>query len=462
MFKNLYFRLGLISTLTTLALLVALPRVPIVVSNRLLKMDTSIGGYYFAIGSKAFDLRAIKEGLDLKGGIRVVLQADMSKIDAAQKDNALESAKEVISRRVNLLGVTEPNVTTSKANNDYRIVVEIPGVENAGDAISLIGQTAQLKFKVLKPGLDYKQENYYEYLTTPSDWVDTGITGADMKGANAIVGQGSDINNANKPEIQLNFTNEGRQKFSDVAKANVNKPVGLFLDETNVISMPIVSPDLANGLTGDPVINGTFTFDEAKNLSIQIRAGALPVPVKVLQQETIGATLGDESIHLSIFAGVVGLLLVFLFLFFRYGRLGLLAGLALFIYSVLVLAIFKLIPVVLTLPGIAGFILSIGMATDANILIFERIKEEILWGKPKSVAIKLGFERAWNSIRDSNISSLITSFILFQFGTGPIKGFALTLAIGIAVSLFSSIFVVRTFIEVFNIGKVIDTKEAVK
>jgi len=215
--------------------------------------------------------------------------------------------------------------------------------------------------------------------------------------------------------------------------------------------MPVVSPDLAQGLTDDPVISGDFDFETAKSLSIQIRAGALPVPVKVLEQETIGATLGAESVQKSFFAAGVGLLLVVLFLIFRYGRLGILAGIALFIYSVITLAIFKLIPVVLTLPGIAGFILSIGMATDANVLVFERVKEELFWGKPKNLAIHLGFDRAWNSIKDSNISSLITSFILFQFGSGPVKGFALTLAIGIAVSLFSSIFVVRTFIEFANV-----------
>jgi preprotein translocase subunit SecD len=209
---------------------------------------------------------------------------------------------------------------------------------------------------------------------------------------------------------------------------------------------------LVNGLTGDPVISGTFDVKSAKALSVQIRAGALPVPVTVLEQKTIGATLGDESVKRSFFAGAVGLLLVFLFLLFMYGRLGMLAGFALLIYTFIVLAIFKVVPVVLTLPGIAGFVLSIGMATDANILVFERIKEEMLWGKPQNLAIKLGFDRAWNSIKDSNMSSLLTAGILFYFGSGPVRGFALTLAIGIIVSLFTSIFVVRTFIETFKFG----------
>jgi preprotein translocase subunit SecD len=259
------------------------------------------------------------------------------------------------------------------------------------------------------------------------------------------------LDKANLPEVKLKFTEDGRKKISEVLKRNVNKPVALYLDET-LLSAPIVNANLANGLTDDPTISGNFTFDIAKNLSIQIRAGALPIPVTVLQQETIGATLGEEAIQRSLFAGVLGLTLVFVFLVFKYGRLGVVSGIALVIYSFIVLAIFKLIPVVLTLPGIAGFVLSIGMATDANILIFERIKEELFWGKPRNLAIKLGFDRAWNSIKDSNVSSLITSYILFHFGSGPIRGFALTLAIGIFVSLFTSIFVTKTFIEAFNVG----------
>jgi preprotein translocase subunit SecD len=448
MFRSLYTRLGIIAALTTIALLVVLPRIPIDINNNVLKLDSAVGGYYFTLFGKTFDLRDFKKGLDLKGGIRIVLKADMSKIASADQANALESAKEVISRRVNLLGVTESNVTTQRTQTDSRIIVEIPGVDNVTDAVNLIGQTAQLTFKELKPGLEYTQDKFFTYYSDPTSWQDTGITGADMKGATVVVNQNGDIQTSGKPEIQLQFTNEGRQKFSDVAKRNINKPIALFLDQGSYpISAPIVNPDLAQGLTSDPVISGNFDFNSAKDLSIQIRAGALPVPVSVLQQETIGATLGNTSVERSFFAGAVGLLLVLIFLIFKYGKLGGLAGAALMIYALLVLAIFKIIPVTLTLPGIAGFVLSIGMATDANILVFERTKEEIMWGKPKNLAIHLGFDRAWNSIRDSNISSLITSLILFQFGTGPIRGFALTLAIGIVVSLFTSIFVVRTFIE---------------
>ncbi len=461
MFKNLYFRLGLISTLTTLALLIALPKIPISVHKGFVNLETSIGGYNVNLfgGKIKLDLRDFKKGLDLKGGIKVVLRADMSKIADSEKTNALESAREIISRRVDLLGVTEPTISTVKVGEEYRIIVEIPGLENVGDAIALIGETAQLKFKKLKTDKPWTAEKFAEYYTDPTVWEDTGVTGADLNGVDVVVGSQGDIQNSGRPQIKLRFSSEGRSKFSEVAKENVNKPIALFLDEGSYpLSTPVVSADLATGLTDDPVISGDFTFDTAKNLSIQIRAGALPIPVEVLEQETIGATLGNDSIKSSFFAGLVGLLFVFIFMVFKYGKLGFIAGIALSIYTVLVLAIFKIIPVVLTLPGIAGFVLSIGMATDANVLTFERINEEIFWKKPRNLAIKLGFERAWNSIRDSNVSSLITSFILFELGSGPVRGFALTLAIGILVSLFSSIFVVRTFIELFNIGNVADRR----
>ncbi len=461
MFKNVYFRLGLISAIFTLALLALLPRTPIKIDNSYLAIDSVIGGYAFRLpGDRVLDLREMKKGLDLKGGIRVVLKADMSKIEESERDNALDSAKEVVSRRVNLLGVSEPYVAVSKVGDEYRIIVEIPGIEDVSSAVKLIGQTAQLKFKILPADKPWSDDKFQEYYEDPSIWIDSPVTGADLKGVDVVFsGDQTNLEQANRPQIKLRFSTEGRAKFEQLAKENVNKPVALFLDESSSpLSMPVVSPDLAQGLADDPIISGNFDVKTANELSLQIRAGALPVPVEVLEQKTIGATLGAESIQKSFFAGAVGLLLVFLFLVFLYGKFGFIAGIALIIYAVVTLAIFKIIPVVITLPGIAGFILSIGMATDANILIFERIREELSWGKPRNLAIKLGFDRAWSSIKDSNISSLITSWVLFKFGSGPIKGFALTLAIGIFVSLFSSIFVVRTLIQVFNMSKEVERK----
>lgn len=442
-----YLKLGAIIGLFILSMLIALPSIP--VKFLPLGVDTTIGGYYIRLfgGRVVVDLRDIKRGLDLRGGVKLVLKADMSKLSDADKDKALDSSREIISRRVDFLGVAEPKINTVKVGNEYRIEVEIPGIDDVKMAVDAIGQTAQLRFKVLPKATEWTQEKAAEYFQNPKVWQDTGISGADLRGAEVVFSQGTSLQDKTSPQIELKFTTDGRKKFSDVAKANVGRPVALFLDEGQYpISMPVISEDLADGLTSDPVINGTFDMPAARALSLQIRAGALPVPISVLEQKTIGATLGDESVQKGLRAGAIGLGVVMVFMIVLYGGLGLIADFALLLYTALVLAIFKIIPVTLTLPGIAGFILSIGMAVDASILAFERIREEIKWGKPRGIALKLGFERSWNSIRDSNISSLITAGVLFYFGSGMVRGFALTLAIGIGVSLFTSIFVVRTII----------------
>jgi preprotein translocase subunit SecD len=451
MFKNVHIRLALISAVFTVCLLIILPRIPVVINKYGVNIDSFVGGYIISLpGERVLNLSEFKRGLDLEGGVRIVLGAKMDKIPAGNRVNALESAKEVISRRVNLLGVSEPNIQTVKVGDSYRILVEVPGVSDVDQAVKLLGQTAQLKFKVIKPGQTWDQTKFIEFYSDPTKWEDTNLTGSDLKGAVVSFAQAPG-SVQQTPQVQLQFTNEGRKKFSQIARANVDKPVALFLDnDQSPISMATISPELADGVTQDPVIQGNFDAATANNLSLQIRAGALPVPVEVLEQKTVGATLGEESIKKSFFAGGVGLFLVVMFMIYSYGRYGLLAGIALFIYTIVNLAIFKVVPVVLTLPGIAGFVLSIGVATDANILVFERVREEKRWGAPTGLAIKYGFDRAWNSIKDSNIASLISAAILFYFGTGAIRGFALTLAIGIAVSLFSSIFVVKTLIEVFG------------
>jgi preprotein translocase subunit SecD len=225
--------------------------------------------------------------------------------------------------------------------------------------------------------------------------------------------------------------------------------LAIFLDN-NILTAPTIQTEITDGKA---VITGTFTLDQAKNLTIQLNAGALPVPIKIIEQRNVGATLVSESVTRSLFAGVVGFFIILLFMLVNYGHKGLLADLALIIYVLLSLALFKLIPVTLTLAGIAGFIHSVGMAVDANILIFERIKEELRWGRPMRAAIELGFLRAWTSVRDSNASSLITAAILFWFGTGSIRGFALTLAVGILVSLFTSVTITRSLVRAVYGGK---------
>ncbi|MFC1756211.1 protein translocase subunit SecD [Patescibacteria group bacterium] len=456
MFKNVYTRLGLISSIVSICLLIALPRIPIKSDNKWLKVDSFIGGYAFELfnGRLKRDFSTFKTGLDLSGGVRIVLRAELDEVPEEDRDAAVESAVEVIERRINLLGVTEPYIAVVRVGEERRIVVEIPGLENVTDAIALIGETAQIKFMVLKEDAEWSVEKYEEFYLNPAVWEETGVTGADLRGANVIFGSGGGVpGGQNRPQIQISFTKEGLDKFSEVAKKNIDKPVAIFLDdEVAPISMAVVDKNLAEGLVEDPIISGSFTLEGAQALSVQIRAGALPISISVMEQKSIGATLGQESVSKSFFAGVVGFGLVLIFMVYMYKRFGILASFSLVAYTIIVMAVFKLIPVVLTLPGIAGLVLSIGMASDANILIFERIKEEMLWGKPDGLAIKHGFERAWTSIRDSNISSLITAFILFQFGSGPVRGFALTLAVGILASLFTSIFVVRTLIEAFNIG----------
>lgn len=451
--KNDYFRLGLIIGLFIVSTLIALPKVPIKFDIGALHVNTQVGGYYLNFfGDKVvLDLTDYKKGLDLEGGVKIVLRADMSKIPELDRASALDSAREIIDRRVNYLGVAEPYIVPVRVGDEYRIVVEIPGVDDLDAALNLVGSTAQITFKELSPESPWDGTQYEQYYVSPGSWTDTGLTGSDLRGADLVYSQPNNgfSRGATSPQIQLRFSNDGRKKFSEIAKKNVNKPIGIFLDDSPVpLSMPVVSAEFANGVVDDPVISGNFDVETAKNLTLQIRAGALPVSVEVLQQEKVGATLGYDSVKASFKAGLIGFAFIIIFMFVLYGKLGLIADFALILYALIVLSIFKVVPVVLTLPGIAGFLLSIGMAVDANILIFERTNEELRAGRPRSLAIKLGFERAWSSIRDSNVSSLITAAILFYLGTGSIRGFAVTLFIGIIVSLFTAIFVVETLIKV--------------
>lgn len=385
----------------------------------------------------------LKLGLDLQGGSQLVLEADTSKLKSEDRDTALQSATDVLDRRVNLFGVSEAVVQSSKIGEQRRILVDLPGIKNSSEAASLVGKTAQLDFRELSASISASQSGILALETTTS----TGLGGSDLKKASVVFGDGSG-QNIGSPQISIEFTSEGAQKFADITKRNINKPLAIFLDDVPV-SAPTVQQEI---IGGSAVISGQFTTAQAKTLAVQLNAGALPVPIKILEQRSIGPSLGQESINKSIIAGIIGLLTVLIYMVFYYGWWGVVADIALIIYSLFVLAIFKtglfvIPPVTLTLAGIAGFILSIGMAVDANILIFERMKEEKRWGKSNKQSLELGFNRAWSSIRDSNISSLMTAGILYFMATGVVKGFAVTLAIGVLVSMFTAITVTKTLLK---------------
>ena len=437
----------LIIILTLLAIFIDLPssfRLKLAIPKTNIKIDQEISRprLDFKIGKVRFyrDLE-IKKGIDLAGGTHLLFVADMSKIKEEDRNSALEAAKNNIERRINLFGVNEPLVQTSKFKDEYRLIVELPGITDVNQAIELIGQTAQLDFRELPPGA-----------TTAASFADfkpTGLTGKDLTRSRVEFDS-----NTGKPVVGLEFSDEGGKKFAEITKRNVGRPLAIFLDE-----IPLTAPMVKEEInTGKAVISGDFTLDEAKKLSIQLNAGALPVPIKIVEQRNVGASLGEESVRKSIRAGMIGLLMVAFFMIAYYGYLGFLATCGLVIYGLLTLALYKLIPVTLTLPGIAGFLLSIGMAVDSNILIFERMKEEIWAGKPRQLAMELGFGRAWDSIRDANVCTLITCFVLFNpFNwsflntSGMVRGFALTLGLGVGLSLFTGIVVTRTILRVLSV-----------
>lgn len=434
----------MIVVLTLLALFVDLPgKIPLKIDFKGVKIEEEFlrPKIDLRLGKlKIFRDLEIKQGIDLAGGSHLVFQADMSQIGGDDREEALEAARENIDRRVNLFGLSEALVQTSKLGENYRLVVELPGVADVNQAINLIGQTAQLDFRELSP-----EATQAAYL---SDYQKTDLTGGDLKKAQVQFDP-----NTGEPAVGLEFNDEGAKKFTDITSRNVGRPVAIFLDEFP-ITQPIVKEQITSG---QAVISGEFTTDEAKQLATQLNAGALPVPIKIVEQRNIGATLGTESVRRSVQAGAIGLLMVAGFMAAYYGYLGFLAVMGLVIYGLVTLALYKLIPVTLTLPGVAGFILSVGMAVDSNILVFERMKEEIRAGKPRQRAMELGFGRAWDSIRDANVCTLITCFILFNpfewsflNTSGMVRGFALTLGLGVLLSLFTGIVVTRTLLRTFS------------
>ena len=378
----------------------------------------------------------LKLGLDLQGGTSLVYQGDLKDIQSQDQVDAMNSARDVIERRVNAFGVSEPVVQVSGSD---RLIVELPGVKDINQAISLIGQTPFLEFRTENPNPPKTTPDASGNLTiNPTDaYVPTGLTGKQFKKATLTFDQ-----RTNAPQITLQFDAEGTKLFSDITKANIGKSVAIFLDG-QILSAPTVQTAITDG---QAVITGQFTVQQAKQLVTRLNSGALPVPIHLLSQQDVGATLGLASVHKSVEAGLIGFLIVALFMIIYYRLPGLLAVIALIIYTLISLALFKIFGITLTLAGIAGFILSVGMAVDANILIFERMKEELRRGKTLNQSVEDGFNRAWLSVRDSNFSSIITTLILAYFGSSIVRGFAITLMLGIAVSMFTAITVTRTFL----------------
>lgn len=389
--------------------------------------------------------KPFKLGLDLQGGIHLIYEADLSTIEKKDYSSYMQGLRDVIERRVNLFGVAEPVVQTQEAAGQHRLIVELAGIKDPAQAIKMIGQTPYLEFKEQK-------ENYREILDHNKKVLETGVgeIGDPFK---STVLNGQYLKKAEvgfdqttyKPLIQIQFNDEGSKIFEELSAKNIGKILAIYIDEV-LISAPTVQEKISGGKAQ---ITGKFTIDEAKELARNLSAGALPVPINLISQQLVGPTLGAISLTESLKAGIIGFLAVILFIILFYRLPGFLASLALAIYITLILTIFKVVPVTLTLAGIGGFLLSVGMAIDANILIFSRMREELRQEKNFAQAVEEGFSRAWPSIRDGNFTTLIVAAILFGFGTSFIKGFALTLSLGILVSMFSAIVITKNFLKFF-------------
>lgn len=411
-------------------------------------------------------------GLDLRGGTHLLYEADLSNVVEEDYGSSMQGLRDVIERRVNIFGVQEPVVQIQEAGGNYRLIVELAGIKDPAEAIKMIGQTPFLEFKEQKTEeetkeiLDKKgeieekfkelqeqgktQEEIDAELEKIENWQivledtyfkSTSLTGKYLEKAELGFDQ-----TTNKPLVLLQFNDEGASIFKDLTSQNIGKPLAIYIDGI-LISAPVVQEAITGGKAQ---ISGRFTLEEAKELASNLSAGALPVPIKLISQQTVGPTLGAVSLEKSLKAGIYGFLAIIFFMVFFYRFPGVLASLALIIYVSLILSLFKLIPVTLTLAGIGGFLLSIGMAVDANVLIFSRMKEELKSGKNLLLALEEGFSRAWPSIRDGNLTTLVVALILFGFGSSFVKGFALTLSLGILVSMFSAIFVTKNFLKCFG------------
>ena len=409
----------------------------------LLILLVGAGIAWFVYSSEVSGARPFKLGLDLSGGTQLVYRADLKAIAATDVADSMASLRDTIERRVNMFGVSEPIVQTEHGGtlagtSEERLIVELPGVTDTQKAIALIGQTPVLEFRLLRgetpPG-------EISSTTVNQLFEPAAITGKDLASAQLQFNQSAG-GIPNEPVVVLKFNSEGARMFAALTRDNVGRYFGIFLDGVP-ISVPVIRESIPDGTA---VISGGFTAEGAKELARNLNYGALPVPIELISTQTVSATLGGEAVQDGILAALWGVIAVAIFMVLWYRLPGLLATSALMLYVLVVLALFLVIPVTLTAAGIAAFILSVGMAVDANILIFERTREELQGGKSAKEAIHDGFARAWPSIRDSNISSMITAVILFWFGTSLIKGFALVFGLGVLVSMLTAITVSRTFL----------------
>lgn len=398
------------------------------------------------LDSERLGRQGLTLGLDLKGGSHLVYEADLSEKDPSQSDDdAMQGVLGKIERRVNEYGVTEPII--QRQGHD-RILVQLPGVTDVNEAKKLIGETAELDFREMELDesgrLVFDEEGKPKWtalaMAVGSNGEEKALTGKYLK-PNAYVDLSQQLN---EPEVAFEWDEEGAVLFEQITKRNLHKPLGIYLD-----GEPISWPTVQAVIEERGVITG-LSMEEARTLAIQLNSGSLDVPLKIIQEQDVDATLGADSIKKSIIAGAIGLALIVLFMVLYYRVSGFVAICALVVYSVLLAAIFKLVPITLTLPGVAALILSIGMAVDANVLIFERMKEELRSGRTLGAAVETGFNRAWPAIRDSNVTTFIACIVLYWFGgtlgAFMVRGFALTLFIGVALSMFSAIVVTRTFL----------------
>ncbi len=377
-------------------------------------------------------IKPTKLGLDLVGGSRLVLEAQTTSNIAKITPDMMDSLQFAIENRVNALGVSE---TIVQKTGEKRLLIEIPNISDPKQAREFLGETAELVFK--RPG---------PIVNNMETWIDTDLTGNDVK--KALVST-----SGTSWAVSLEFNDKGAKKFAQLTRELVGQPMAIFFNG-ELSSAPTIQEPILGGnaqITGG---GSGFAYDEAKKMVDLLNAGALPVPAKIIEENTVGPTLGADSIEKSKFAGIIGVGFVMLFMIIYYRVPGIIADIALLFYGLILFAIFKIVPVTLTLAGIAGFILSIGMAVDANILIFERTKEELKQGRTLFTAINSGFDRAFTSIFDSNMTTIITCVILYMLGTSIVKGFALTLALGVAVSMFTAITVTKNFMHLlFGTGQ---------